>query len=55
MINFFENILNQRPIKVTWSNVVTLIHVKWANFDCTLGNFDQLIKVAPDQSYTKSQ
>ena len=55
MINSFENILNQRPIKVTRSNGVTLIPVKLANFDRTLGNFDRPIKVTPDQSYTKCQ
>ena len=30
---FFEDILNQRPIEVTPSN-------RWGNFDCTWGNFN---------------
>ena len=48
MINFFEDILNQRPpINVTLSNGVTLIALGWSNFNCTWGNFDQLIKVTP--------
>ena len=38
MINFFEDILNQRPIKVTPPNGVTLI---------ALGVTDRLIKVTP--------
>ena len=38
MINFFEDILNQRLIKVTPP-------IKWGHSDCTWGNFDQPIKV----------
>ena len=43
MINFFEDILNQRPIKVTPSNGVTLIALGVT----VIVNFDRLIKVTP--------
>ena len=54
-INFFEDILNQRPIKVTppcpppppppvkWGN----FDRTWSNFNRTWGNFDWPIKVTP--------
>ena len=42
MINFFEEILNQRLIKVTYA-------VKLGNFDRTWGNLDRPIKVTPSE------
>ena len=46
-INFFEDILNQRPIKVTPSNGVTLIALGVILIALGVYNFDQPIKVTP--------